>query len=101
MKKEGETSVRIYTALSSSLAAIIVSTAAIGQTAPSEIDSHIATAKAAAGLDFRGTFMALCVSNAPPGGGRGAAGRGPAPARGAINPMTARAAPDRATWYAS
>jgi metallo-beta-lactamase class B len=72
---------------------MIVSTAAIGQTAPSGVDAHIATAKAAAGLDFRGTFMALCL----PAGGRGAAALGPAPARG----VPATSAPDRGTWYAS
>ena len=77
-------------------------TAASGQTAPSEIDAHIATAKAAAGLEYRGTFMNLCL----PGGGFPGGGRAGAPGgRGAATPggraAAPRPAPDRATWYAS
>ena len=76
-------------------AVLLMCTAALAQTS-GEIDSHIATAKAAAGLDFRGTFVNLCLPGAAPGGARGArgapAGRGTAPA-----PAT----PDRAGWYAS
>ena len=64
--------------------------------------------RAAAGLDFRNTFINLCLPGAPPGAGRGAAGRG-APTAGdaAAQPARGRAAggapqtPDRATWYAS
>ncbi len=41
----------------------------------SEVDTHIATARAAAGQDYRGTFINLCLPSAP-GGGRGAGGRG-------------------------
>jgi metallo-beta-lactamase class B len=74
------------------------------------VDSHIATAKAAAGLDYRGTFVNLCLPGgapgggargagaAPGGGGRGAPGAAPA-ARGAA--PAAQATPDRAGWYAS
>jgi metallo-beta-lactamase class B len=92
--------------------------AAISAQAPqSEVDAHIAAAKAAAGLNFRGTFMNLCLPGGGPGAARGGApGRGPAadrgagsgrdatpnrgaaPARGAGGPG---ATPDRATWYAS
>jgi metallo-beta-lactamase class B len=74
------------------LAAVLVTcTAAFAQT-PGELDSHIAAAKAAAGLDFRGTFINLCLPGAAPGGARGAAGRGAA---------GVPATPDRAGWYAS
>ena len=62
---------------------------------PGEMDSHIAAAKAAAGLDFRGTFVNLCLPGAAPGPPRGGgAGRGAAAA-------PAPAPPDRAGWYAS
>ena len=74
-----------------------------------EVDAHIAAARAAAGQDYRATFVNLCLPAG--GGGRGAAGRGagaPAaagrggagrggPAAGAAAPAT----PDRAGWYAS
>lgn len=66
----------------------LLHTSGMGQTDP--IDAHIAAAKAAAGLDFRGTFINLCFPSAPPGGARGAAGL-----------LTPRPAPDRGTWYAS
>jgi metallo-beta-lactamase class B len=66
-----------------------------------EIDAHIAAARAAAGLDFRNTFLNLCM----PAGGRGAA---PAGVRGRGQGMPGQAAggpgrgqaPDRANWYA-
>lgn len=73
------------------------------QAPPSEIDSHISAAKAAAGLDYRATFVNLCLPGANPGparaggAGRGAPAAGAAPARGGGAPVT----PDRATWYAS
>jgi metallo-beta-lactamase class B len=63
---------------------------------PTEIDSHIAAAKAAAGLNFRDTFVNLCLPGAAPGGGRG--GAGGAAGRGA---SAAPTTPDRAGWYAS
>src|SRR5215831_5981244 len=73
------------------LAVLVMCTAALAQ--PSgDMDSHIAAARAAAGLDFRGTFVNLCLPGVSPGGARGAAGRGAAGA-----PVT----PDRAGWYAS
>ena len=87
--------------------------AALAQ-APSEMDAHIAAAKTAAGQDFRGTFVNLCLPGGGPGGARGAAdaaggaGRGAAGAggRGAAGPRGGGAAgtpatPDRAGWYAS
>ena len=75
-----------------SLPAVLLAATVLAQTPSSPIDAHIATAKAAAGQDYRGTFVNLCLPSAPPGGGQGAAaGRG---AGGA--PQT----PDRANWYA-
>ena len=74
---------------------LLTCTAAFAQT-PAEMDSHIAAAKSAAGLDFRGTFVNLCLPGAAPGG----AGRGGAP-RGGGAPAAAPATPDRAGWYAS
>ena len=71
----------------------------------SEVDAHINAARAAAGLDYRATFVNLCFPGANPGlanpavaragGGGAAGGRGGAGGRGAA------ATPDRATWYAS
>src|SRR5215470_16610741 len=72
-------------------AVLVMCTTALAQTS-GEMDSHIAAAKAAAGLDFRGTFVNLCLPGAAPGGARGAGGRGAAGV-----PVT----PDRAGWYAS
>ena len=72
-------------------AVLVMCTAALAQ--PSgEMDSHIAAARAAAGLDFRGTFVNLCLPGALPGGARGAAGGGAA---------GAPATPERTGWYAS
>ncbi len=73
--------------------ALIVSTVSISATAQtpvSEIDTHIAAAKTAAGLDYRATFVNLCFPSPPPGGGRGAASL-----------LAPRPAPDRGIWYAS
>ena len=92
------------------MSALLLGSVTLAQAPPSEIDAHIATAKAAAGLDYRGTFVNLCLpgGGAPGGGTRGAGGavgggRG-APAavpaaRGAA--AAAPATPDRAGWYAS
>ena len=73
---------------------LFICTGALAQS-PSEIDSHIAAAKTAAGLNFRDTFVNLCLPGAAPGGARGGA---PGGARGAAG---APATPDRAGWYAS
>jgi len=75
-----------------SLAAILLGTLVLAQAPVSEIDAHIATAKAAADQDYRATLVNLCLPSAPRGGG---AGRGAA-GRGAGAPPT----PDRASWYA-
>ena len=78
----------------SSVSAMLVGTAVLAQAPLSENDAHIATAKAAAGQEYRGTFVNLCLPERPRGGG---AGRGGAAAgRGAGAPET----PDRANWYA-
>jgi metallo-beta-lactamase class B len=75
---------------------------AAAQTPASEVDAHIAAARAAAGQDYRATFVNLCIPAAP-GGGRGAAaaGRGAAGRGGAARGGGAPATPDRAGWYAS
>jgi metallo-beta-lactamase class B len=58
------------------------------QTRPSTADDYVGAAKVAAGTDWAGTFLRLCI--APPARPQGAAGgRGGAP----------RAAPAKETWY--
>lgn len=61
--------------------------------APATPESLVAAAKRAAGTDYTGTFVRICVApeNLAAGAGRGA-GRGAAP--------PARVVPDRSTWYA-
>ena len=88
-----------------SLWALLLYTASAAQAPASDVDAHIATARAAAGQDYRATFMNLCLPSASPGGGRAA---GPAAAaRGAGGPAaagsgaSAPATPDRSGWYAS
>jgi metallo-beta-lactamase class B len=71
----------------------------------SEVDAHINAAKAAAGLDYRATFVNLCFPGANPAPANPAAARaggaGPAGGRGATGARGTGATPDRATWYAS
>jgi metallo-beta-lactamase class B len=90
------------------LGTLTLSTVLAAQASVNEIDTHIATARAAAGLDYRNTFINLCYSGANPGaaragGGGGRAGGGGAqPGRGAApRGGGAPATPDRANWYAS
>ena len=73
--------------------AAALSTASAQVPAPATPESLLVAAKRAAGQDYAGTFLRICVApdNAP-GGGRGAGRGGPPPG--------ARAVPDRATWYA-
>ncbi len=101
--------------LTCSLSAVLLGAVVMAQAPPSEVDAHVAAARLAAGMDFRNTFLNLCVP-APPGGGRGAAGApgaaaapgrggdaGPgAAARGTPGPGAGGApqTPDRANWYA-
>jgi len=98
--------------LSGSLPAIFL-VAALAQAPTNDIDAHTAAARAAAGLDYRNTFMNLCLPTGPAISGRTGAGRGPAPANAGA-PAAAAAAPaprgrgaggtpatpDRTTWYA-
>jgi len=81
------------TAIVHSLLLVTLLGGAVHTQAPpsSEIDAHIAAARAAAGQDYRATFLNLCLPAAPPAGRAG--GRGAAPA----TPQT----PDRANWYAA
>jgi metallo-beta-lactamase class B len=85
--------------LAVSASVLILCTAALAQT-PSEMDSHIAVAKTAAGQEFRGTFVNLCLPAGAPVGGRGAGGGGGG-GRGGRGTAGAPATPDRAGWYAS
>jgi metallo-beta-lactamase class B len=73
----------------------------------SQIDTHIAAARAAAGQDYRATLVNLCLPSASPArgaarsaaDGRGGAGRG-AVGRGAAAAASTPATPDRTNWYA-
>jgi metallo-beta-lactamase class B len=79
------------------LSAVLVEAPIMAQAPQSEADTHVANARAAAGTDFRNTFLNLCV----PSGGRGAP---PAAASRGSGPLPAARAgsspPDRANWYA-
>lgn len=87
---------KIYPFLSFPASILMLCTAALAQT-PGEMDSHIAVAKTAAGQEFRGTFVNLCLPAGAPAGARGTVGQDGA-GRGAGG---APATPDRAGWYAS
>ena len=97
-------------------AAVLAGASLSAQAPPNEIDAHIAAAKAAAGLDYRATFVNLCLPGANPalanpaaraGGAAPADGRagggagGGRAAGGGGGGRGAGATPDRATWYAS
>ena len=56
--------------------ALLPYTASASQGPASDADAHIATARAAAGQDYRATFMNLCLPSASTGGGRAAAPAG-------------------------
>src|SRR5450631_700089 len=60
------------------------------------VDSYIATAKVAAGTDWAGTFLRLCI---PPSAGPQATG-GPTRAGRAGGRGSAPRTPARETWYA-
>ncbi len=93
-----------------SAASLLLASSALAQ-APDTIDSHIAAARQAAGMDYRNTLLNLCplfpaaAGRGAGGPGRGAApagaagGRGAAPA-GAAPGRGAGGSPDRAGWYA-
>jgi metallo-beta-lactamase class B len=82
------------TVLLTGASALLLGTTLAAQAPTGDVDSHVAAARTAAGLEFRNTFINLCLGGTPPGGGRGGAGRG---AAGGGTPAT----PDRAGWYAS
>ena len=85
-----------------SLLAGLLGTAVLAQAPSSEIEVHVAAARAAAGMDFRNTFISLCLPS-PGGGGRAAAGQGAAQrgaGRGAATRGGTPQTPDRANWYA-
>ncbi|HET6958680.1 MAG TPA: hypothetical protein VFI56_18905, partial [Vicinamibacterales bacterium] len=75
---------------------LLVNTSLWAQAPASDMDAHISAAKAAAGLDYRATFVNLCFPGANPALANPAAGRAGGTARGGPG-----AVPDRATWYAS
>jgi metallo-beta-lactamase class B len=95
-----------------SISVVVIGTALAAQApSPTALDAHMAAGRAAAGMEFRNTFINLCL---PAVGRGGAGGRGvPAagPGRGAAAPAAGRAgapgrgggggqASDRANWYA-
>jgi metallo-beta-lactamase class B len=67
--------------------AVLTGTAIVGaqSSAPQTVDELVSQAKAAAGLDWTGTFMRMCIPPPPAGARGGGAPGGP---------------PPRATWYA-
>src|SRR5918993_3269758 len=89
-----------------SFPAALLGAAVIAQSPQTDVDRHLASARAAAGMDFRNSFINLCL----PGGGRGPAGAASgraanqsAAAGGAGGATGARGRggpPDRANWYA-
>ena len=89
--------------------AMLAGLAASAQAPVGAVDAHIAAARAAAGQDFRATFVNLCLPAAGRGGagagaraaGAGAAGRGAPGAATGRGAAAAPATPDRAGWYAS
>ena len=105
---------RMPSVLSNSVATVLLGGALAAQPSQGDVDARIAAARSAAGMDFRNTFLNLCL---PSGGGGARQGAG-APAAGANPPAVARGAarggtgaqaparggpappPDRANWYA-
>ena len=67
---------------------------ASAQSPPATVDGYLGAAKVAAGTDWAGTFLRLCI---PPPAGPQAAG---APATGAGGRGAPRRPPARETWYA-
>jgi metallo-beta-lactamase class B len=80
--------------LTATLSVLLLPAVARPQAPASDVDGHIAAARAAAGQEYRATFVNLCLPSAPRGGGPGARAAGP---RAGGPPAT----PDRAAWYAS
>lgn len=76
------------------ICAILVAASATAQTAAPSVETYLSEAKAAAGTDWAGTFLRLCI---PPAAGP-QAGRGPAGRSGGRG--AGRGTPARETWYA-
>ena len=72
-----------HRALSVLAAAVLLAATASAQSSVGDIDAHISAAKAAAGLDYRATFVNLCFPGANPALANPAAGRAGGAARGA------------------
>jgi metallo-beta-lactamase class B len=72
---------------------VMINCIAFAQTPPSTIDGLVSAAKVAAGTDWAGTFLRLCI---PPPPAPAAAPRGAAPGAPAARPGS----PARDTWYA-
>jgi metallo-beta-lactamase class B len=74
--------------------AITATLSTLSAQAPATPDSLLVAAKRAAGQEYAGTFLRICVSpdNAPGGGRGGGARGGPPPGAGTV--------PARDTWYA-
>ena len=51
--------------LMGTLGALLLATASQAQAPASEVDAHIAAARAAAGQEYRATFVNLCLPSAP------------------------------------
>jgi metallo-beta-lactamase class B len=83
----------LFTALTFTAVTLTVSAQA---SAPVTPEALVTAAKRAAGTDYAGTFLRICVAPDNLGAG-GPRGGGPAPRGGGPAP---RAVPDRATWYA-
>ncbi len=69
---------------------LLAAGAAAAQPRPETVDTYLAAAKAAAGTDWSGTFIRLCIPPAPTGTATPGAGRAGGPRR----------TPARETWYA-
>ena len=75
---------RLVTAVAT---ALFGATFAVHAQAPQTADALVTAAKHAAGLEFPGTFLRICIAPDNAGGG-------------APRPAGPRVVPDRATWYA-
>ena len=86
-------------------AAALAASTLSAQTPASEVDAHVNAARAAAGLEYRATFVNLCFAGANPGLANPAAARAggaaPAAGRGAAGGRGPATTPGRETWYAS
>ncbi len=85
-----------FPVLLGSISAMLATAPLSAQAQPSQIDIHVANARAAAGQDFRNTFINLCIPNTPRPAA-GAPGAGAPPRMGGGGPG---ATPDRNNWYA-